>query len=334
MSTLDDRKSKLYELLKLEEKDARIRAIEALMAAPNFWADQTQATQLSTELARLKQTIAEWEIAETDDQVRALELKSLLSGKYDASNAIVSFHAGAGGTEAMDWAGMLRRMIERWAEGRGLPVTEIEQSLGEEAGLKSATLKIAGEHAYGYLKGEAGVHRLVRISPFDADKARHTSFALIEVVPELADLGDVVIDEKDLRTDLFRSGGKGGQNVNKVETAVRITHLPTGLVATSQNERSQAQNRALAMGVLVAKLQALAHEQRLEQIGELKGEHRKVEWGSQIRSYVLQPYQLVKDLRTGHEESDAEAVLEGRKLQGFMDAYLAWQATQGVKRER
>lgn len=325
MATLDERKLRLYELLKLGDKEAAIHALELEMADSSFWNDHELASQRSKKLANLKAILSEWEQAETEEQVHALELKSLLSGEYDERNAILSFHAGAGGTEAQDWASMLRRAFERWAELRGFRVTEIDESRGEEAGIKSATLKVEGQYAYGYLKGEAGVHRLVRISPFDSSKSRHTSFALVEVVPELADVAEVKIDDKDLRVDLFRSGGKGGQNVNKVETAVRLTHLPTGIVVSSQNERSQAQNRAQAMAVLLSKLAILAKEAHLEKVSELKGEHRKVEWGSQIRSYVLQPYQLVKDLRTEHDETDALGVLEGN-LQPFMDAYLEWNA--------
>lgn len=327
MATLDERKLKLYELLRLGENEESVRAIEREMADPSFWADHEAAAKRSKELADLKAILTEWEAAETEEQVRALELKSLLSGEYDGRNAILSFHAGAGGTEAQDWADMLRRAFLRWAEAHRFQVAEIDESRGEEAGIKSATVKVSGQYAYGYLKGEAGVHRLVRISPFDSSKSRHTSFALVEVIPELDDVAAVEIDDKELRVDLFRSGGHGGQNVNKVETAVRLTHLPTGIVVTAQNERSQAQNRAQAMSVLSAKLAALAREAHLEKVSELKGEHRKVEWGSQIRSYVLQPYQLVKDLRTGHEETDALGVLEGN-LQPFMDAYLEWQAAK------
>jgi peptide chain release factor 2 len=253
--------------------------------------------------------------------VDATELSTLLTGPHDAANTIMDIHPGAGGTESQDWAEMLARMYVRWAERRGFKVTTLDWQTGEEAGIKSATLSIEGPNAYGYLKAERGVHRLVRISPFDAQARRHTSFASIDVIPEVKDDLEIVIDDKDLRVDTYRSSGAGGQHVNVTDSAVRITHLPTGLVVTCQNERSQHRNRDVAMGILRAKLADRAREEAEARMAAEVGQKKKIEWGNQIRSYVLAPYRLVKDHRTGFEMGDADRVLGG-DLDGFIRAFL------------
>lgn len=262
------------------------------------------------------------DVEKVSRQLQGLEFKLMLSGEHDRRDAIIALHSGAGGIESQDWAEMLARMYIRWTEGRGYEARTLDISPGEEAGFKSAVLQVSGDYAYGYLKGERGVHRLVRLSPFDADHARHTSFALVEVLPEADENADVAIDPADLKIDVFRAGGAGGQSVQKNSTAVRITHLPTGIKVSCQNERSQYQNKAIAMKILLARLMELEMKQRAENVARLKGDHVSAEWGNQIRSYVLQPYKMVKDHRTGFETSDADGVLDGA-LDGFVNAYLA-----------
>lgn len=256
-----------------------------------------------------------------ESELHQLEFQLIFSGPHDNRTAILAVHAGAGGTESQDWAQMLLRMYLRWAERRGYKTQILDMSPGEEAGIKSVLAEIDGRWAYGHLKAERGVHRLVRLSPFDSSHARHTSFALVEVLPQAEQDVDVTIDPDDLRIDVFRAGGHGGQSVQKTATAVRITHLPTGTVATCQNERSQLQNREIAMRVLRARLMELEMKRRAEEQAKLKGEHIPAEWGNQIRSYVLHPYKLVKDHRTGYETSDTGAVLDG-ELDPLLEAYL------------
>ena len=291
--SLDEKATSLGELLALsiEEKDNSLR------------------DTFSEELADIQRTLAE------------LEFKLVLSGPYDQRNAIMALHAGAGGVESQDWASMLMRMYMRWAERRGYKGELLDVSVGEEAGIKSAVVQISGEYAYGYLKAERGVHRLVRISPFDSAHARHTSFALMEVMPEVEEGVDVVIKPDDLRIDVFRAGGAGGQSVQKNSTAVRITHLPTGIKVSCQNERSQHQNKEIAMRILMGRLVERELEEKAKEMAKLKGDHISPEWGNQIRSYVLHPYKMVKDHRTNFETSDADGVLDG-DIDEFMRAYL------------
>lgn len=275
--------------------------------------EETEEEELVPELDRM--------ISEAEKDIEEMRIKALLRGKYDSYNALLALHAGAGGTEACDWCAMLYRMYCRYAEKNGFKVTEIDRLPGDGAGLKSVDFKIEGINAYGYLKAEIGVHRLVRISPFDANKRRQTSFASLEVMPEVDDDNEVVIRDEDIRIDVYRSSGAGGQKVNKTETAIRITHFPTGIVVTCQNERSQLQNKEMAFKYLRSKLLERQIEQRLAEEAALKGEAKKIEWGSQIRSYVFCPYTLVKDHRTGYEMGDVNAVMDG-EIQGFIIDYL------------
>jgi len=251
-----------------------------------------------------------------------MRLETLLTGEYDRNNAILTLHAGAGGTEAQDWVSMLYRMYTRWAEVHGYEIKVLEYLDGDEAGIKSCSMMLTGENAYGFLRSELGVHRLVRISPFDASGRRHTSFASCEVMPELDDSIEIKIDPSDLRVDTYRSTGKGGQHINKTDSAVRLTHIPTGVVVACQSERSQIQNRETAMNMLKAKLFALAQAAQMEKIEDLKGNQMEIAWGSQIRSYVFCPYTMVKDHRTGYEEVDVDAVMDGH-LDGFINAFLS-----------
>ena len=326
--------------------------MEEEAAQPGFWDDPQAAGRHMQHIAGLKETVDTWrgleETATSSLELIALSLESddasllesleadaeqlsqeverrqyelALSGEYDRLGCFLSIHAGAGGTESQDWAEMLLRMYLRWAERRRYKAEVLDVSPGEEAGLKSATLEIEGRWAYGYLKSEKGVHRLVRLSPFDANKLRHTSFALVEVVPGVEDAPEVEINPADLRVDVFKSSGAGGQHVQKNATAVRLTHMPSGIVVSCQNERSQHQNRAVAMKVLKARLVERAMKRRSEEQARLKGDHVSAEWGNQIRSYVLHPYQLVKDHRTDYETSNTAGVLDG-ELDPMLDAYL------------
>lgn len=321
------------------------------MNAPDFWKDAAAARRLAQEKTHLQKTIDRWnqlgrsladfeaaiELAQesgddafASDLARAesglerelhhLEIEMMLAGEHDLNNAIVSIHPGAGGTESQDWAQMLFRMYTRWAERTGFKLELIDLQPGEEAGIKDATFSVAGDYAYGYLKAEAGVHRLVRISPFDANKRRHTSFASVFVYPEIEEV-EIEIDENAIQMDTFRSSGPGGQNVNKVSTAVRLTHLPSGVVVACQTERSQLKNRQLAMKLLRAKLFEIERQKKDEQLSKVVGEKKDVAWGNQIRSYVFQPYQMVKDHRTGVEVGKVDAVMDG-ELDGFINAYL------------
>ena len=319
--SMELRKEKLGELLRIEEKRGEAKVLEVQMAEPGFWRDHQKAAGLSQQLNAVNSIIERFDKAESDEDISALEKEAMFGGEHDAKDAILSIHAGAGGTEAQDWAEMLERMYLRYGEKKGWVCEVLDTTRGEEAGIKSATLTINGYNTYGHLKCEAGVHRLVRISPYDADKARHTSFALIEVIPDLGENAEIDIDDKDLRVDVYRSSGKGGQSVNTTDSEVRLTHIPSGIVVAVQNERSQLQNKERALKILKSKLYQLQLAQRAQENAELRGEHKSAEWGNQIRSYVLQPYQQVKDHRTGFASTNPTGILNGN-LDEFIEAYL------------
>ena len=268
---------------------------------------------------------AKEEIESIKNEIASMKLSTLLTGEYDKNNAILTFHAGSGGTEAQDWAEMLFRMYNRWAERHGFKVTTLDYLDGDEAGLKSASIMVEGENAYGYLKSEAGVHRLVRVSPFDAAGRRHTSFSSLEVMPEMELDNTVEIPPEDIKMEVYRASGAGGQKVNKTSSAVRLIHIPTGITVSCQVERSQFQNREVAMKMLVAKLMEIKERENLEKISDIKGEQKEITWGSQIRSYVFMPYTMVKDHRTGYETGNVNAVMDG-DLDGFINAYLTAQS--------
>ena len=342
--------------LKLDDARAEIAGLEAESAKEGFWNDVNNSQKVQKRLKQLQQKVERYEklcskwddmmvlcemaIEENDDSMldelksdfaafettlEEMRLSTLLSGEYDANNAILTIHPGAGGTEAQDWAQMLYRMYTRWAERHGYTYTLLDWQDGEEAGIKSASIKIEGENAYGYLKSEHGVHRLVRISPFDASGRRQTSFAAVEVMPEITDTGEIELRDEDIKMDVFRSSGAGGQKVNKTSSAVRLTHLPTGIVVSSQVERSHFQNLENCKDMLRAKLAEIKEREHLEKISDIKGVQMKIDFGSAIRSYVFMPYTLAKDARTGFENGNINAVMDG-DIDGFINAYLAMKA--------
>lgn len=339
--------------------EQQIAALEEQTVQPGFWDDMENSSKILQKTKGLKDRVAAFqelnstwedltvlvEMADEEEDLSVLEevtsgvsslvsrleqmkLDTLLSGPYDKNNAILTLHAGAGGTEAQDWAEMLFRMYVRWAERRGFTTETLDYLAGDEAGIKSVTFMISGLNAYGYAKAEKGVHRLVRISPFDASGRRHTSFASLEVMPELDDDVKIDINQDDLKVDTYRSSGAGGQHINKTDSAIRITHIPTGIVVACQNERSQHKNRDIAMKMLMAKLMELKEQENKEKIEDLKGEQKEIAWGSQIRSYVFHPYNLVKDHRTGFEMGNIGAVMDG-DLDGFVNAFLKAGVSKG-----
>ena len=348
----------LKEALAIDSLKAEVEVLEKESAAPDFWDDMENSQKVMQKIGSLKAKVTGYESLKSDyedalvmieladeegdlsllddctasvkdieTRVEDMTLSTLLSGEFDGKNALLTFHAGAGGTEAQDWAEMLFRMYNRWGERHGYKVSTLDYLDGDVAGIKSATILVEGENAYGYLKGEMGIHRLVRVSPFDSSDRRHTSFASVEVMPEIDDDVNVEIREEDIKMDVYRASGAGGQKVNKTSSAVRLTHIPTGIVVSCQIERSQHQNREVAMRMLKSKLVEIKERENLERIEDIKGDQKEIAWGSQIRSYVFMPYTLAKDHRTGFEMGNITAVMDG-DIDGFINAYLKQKSAQ------
>mgnify|MGYP005893734927 FL=1 len=348
----------LKEALAIDSLKAEVEVLEIESAAPDFWDDMENSQKVMQKIGSLKAKVTGYESLKSDyedalvmieladeegdlsllddctasvkdieTRVEDMTLSTLLSGEFDGKNALLTFHAGAGGTEAQDWAEMLFRMYNRWGERHGYKVSTLDYLDGDVAGIKSATILVEGENAYGYLKGEMGIHRLVRVSPFDSSGRRHTSFASVEVMPEIDDDVNVEIREEDIKMDVYRASGAGGQKVNKTSSAVRLTHIPTGIVVSCQIERSQHQNREVAMRMLKSKLVEIKERENLERIEDIKGDQKEIAWGSQIRSYVFMPYTLAKDHRTGFEMGNITAVMDG-DIDGFINAYLKQKSAQ------
>ncbi len=354
MKTYEEPMQQMRSSLDLDNKEKRIEELERTMAEPGFWENPEKAQKLQKELGSLRngidafkklenlyeETLMMIDMANEDDdesvlpdirsdmdqfteEFESMRIRTLLSGPYDANDAIVTLHSGAGGTEACDWCGMLYRMYSRWIDKKGLSMEILDSLDGDEAGIKSITFQVNGENAYGLLKSEMGIHRLVRISPFNAAGKRQTSFVSCDVMPDIEEDVDIEVKDEDIRIDTYRSSGAGGQHINKTSSAIRITHFPTGIVVTCQNERSQFQNKDKAMQMLKARLLMLKMEENREKAAGIRGEVKEIGWGSQIRSYVFQPYTMVKDLRTGQETGNVQAVMDG-DLDPFIDAYLKW----------
>ena len=353
----------LKEALAIDSLKAEVEVLEKESAAPDFWDDMENSQKVMQKIGSLKAKVTGYEslrsdyedalvmieladeegdlsllddctasVKDIETRVEDMTLSTLLSGEFDGKNALLTFHAGAGGTEAQDWAEMLFRMYNRWGERHGYKVSTLDYLDGDVAGIKSATILVEGENAYGYLKGEMGIHRLVRVSPFDSSGRRHTSFASVEVMPEIDDDVNVEIREEDIKMDVYRASGAGGQKVNKTSSAVRLTHIPTGIVVSCQIERSQHQNREVAMRMLKSKLVEIKERENLERIEDIKGDQKEIAWGSQIRSYVFMPYTLAKDHRTGFEMGNITAVMDG-DIDGFINAYLKQKSAQEGRRE-